>query len=124
MNDLTLNTENAVETAAANVVVAPSDRLLLAARLVSKSLAKVTLLDDQLGDQTLVLSTAKARVTEALALGGSAFNEAGRAYKAANNKLDKLLEAREATVRTAQRDLDAVNDIITAVQAQLHSLEA
>lgn len=124
MNDLTLNTENAVETTVAAAVLAPSDRLLLAAKLVAKSLAKVTLLDDQLADQTIALSTTKQRVTEALANGGTGFDDASRAFKAANNKLDKTLEAREAVVRAAQLDLDAVRDTLAAVQAQLHSLEA
>jgi hypothetical protein len=129
MTDLNLNTDltTATEVAVADVavtVLAPSDRLLLAAKLVAKSLAKVTLLDDQLADQTIALSTTKQRVTEALSNGGTGFDDASRAFKAANNKLDKLLEAREATVRTAQLDLDAVRDTLATVQAQLHSLEA
>ncbi|KII34893.1 hypothetical protein NL64_06445 [Pseudomonas fluorescens] len=128
MNDLTLNTENATEidtdATTTAVVLAPSDRLLLAAKLVSKSLAKVMLLDEQLADQTIAVSTAKQRVTETLANGGTGFDEAGRVFKAANNKLDKLLESREAVVRTAQLDLDATRDSIAGVQALLHSLEA
>jgi len=124
MNDLTLNTENAVEITVVEIVQAPSDRLLLAAKLVAKSLAKVTLLDDQLADQTIALATTKQRVTEALSNGGTGFDDASRAFKAANNKLDKLLEAREALVGTAQLDLDAVRDTLGAVSAQLRSLEA
>ena len=129
MTDLNLNTDidTTAEVAIDNPVVAvvtPSDRLLLAAKLVAKSLAKVTLLDDQLADQTIALSTTKQRVTEALSNGGTGFDDASRAFKAANNKLDKTLESREAVVRTAQLDLDAVRDTLAAVQAQLHSLEA
>jgi hypothetical protein len=126
MNDLTLNTENATEVAATGIamVLAPSDRLLLAAKLVAKSLAKVTLLDDQLADLTIALSTTKQRVTDALSNGGTGFDDASRAFKQANNKLDKLLESREAVVRTAQFDLDAVRDTLAAVQSQLRSLEA
>lgn len=127
MTDLNVNTDltTATEVAAdVPAVLAPSDRLLLAAKLVFKSLAKVTLLDDQLADQTIALSTTKQRVTEALSNGGTGFDDASRAFKAANNKLDKLLESREAVVRTAQLDLDAVRDTLAAVQAQLRSLEA
>ena len=124
MNDLTLNTENAVEITVVEIVQAPSDRLLLAAKLISKSLAKVTLLDDQLADQTIALSSTKQRVTEALTNGGTGFDDASRAFKQANNKLDKLLESRELVVRTAQLDLDAIRDTLGAVSAQLRSLEA
>lgn len=123
MTDLNVNTDttNATEV---TLALSPSDRLLLAAKLISKSLAKVTLLDDQLADQTIALSSTKQRVTEALTNGGTGFDDASRAFKQANNKLDKLLESRELVVRTAQLDLDAIRDTLAAVQAQLHSLEA
>ena len=123
MTDLNVNTDttNATEV---TLALSPSDRLLFAAKLVSKSLAKVTLLDDQLADQTIALSSTKQRVTEALTNGGTGFDDASRAFKQANNKLDKLLESRELVVRTAQLDLDAIRDTLAAVQAQLHSLEA
>ena len=123
MTDLNVNTDttNATEV---TLALSPSDRLLLAAKLISKSLAKVTLLDDQLADQTIALSSTKQRVTEALTNGGTGFDDASRAFKQANNKLDKLLESRELVVRTAQLDLDAIRDTLGAVSAQLRSLEA
>lgn len=124
MNDLTLNTENATEVTTVVVVVPASDRLLLAAKLVSRTVGKVALLDGQLADQTIAVSVAKQRVTEALSNNGTGFDDASRVFKAANNKLDKLLEAREAAVNTAQLDLDAARDTIAAVQAQLRNLEA
>lgn len=128
MTDLNVNTDLTTATEVATtdiaVVLAPSDRLLLAAKLVAKSLAKVTLLDDQLADQTIALSTTKQRVTDSLSLGGNGFDDASRAFKQANNKLDKLLESRELVVRTVQHDLDAVRDTLAAVSAQLRSLEA
>ena len=122
MTDLNVHTENAVETSVVEITQAPSDRMLLAAKLVAKSLAKVTLLDDQLADQTIALSSTKQRVTEALTNGGTGFDDASRAFKQANNKLDKLLESRELVVRTAQLDLDAIRDTLAAVQAQLRGL--
>ena len=121
MTDLNVNTD-VTDATEVVIVQAPSDRLLLAAKLVAKSLAKVTLLDDQLADQTIALATTKQRVTEALANGGTGFDDASRAFKQANNKLDKLLESRESLVGTAQLDLDAARDTIAAVQAQLRGL--
>lgn len=121
MTDLTLNTDN-VTDAVIEVIASPSDRLLIAAKLVARTVARVTAIDTLLADQTIALSTSKQRVTEALANGGTGFDEASRAFKAANNKLDKLLESRESLVGTAQLDLDAARDTIAAVQAQLRGL--
>lgn len=120
MTDLTLNTD--VNDATEVVIAPPSDRLLLASKLVARTVARVTALDGQLADQTIALATTKQRVTEALANGGTGFDDASRAFKQANNKLDKLLESRESLVGTAQLDLDAARDTIAAVQAQLRGL--
>ena len=120
MTDLNVNTD--VTDATEVVIASPSDRLLIAAKLVARTVARVTVIDTLLADQTIALSTSKQRVTEALANGGTGFDEASRAFKAANNKLDKLLESRESLVGTAQLDLDAARDTIAAVQAQLRGL--
>lgn len=120
MTDLNVNTD--VTDAVIEVIASPSDRLLIAAKLVARTVARVTAIDTLLADQTIALSTSKQRVTEALANGGTGFDEASRAFKAANNKLDKLLESRESLVGTAQLDLDAARDTIAAVQAQLRGL--
>lgn len=120
MTDLNVNTD--VTDAVIEVTASPSDRLLIAAKLVARTVARVTAIDTLLADQTIALSTSKQRVTEALANGGTGFDEASRAFKAANNKLDKLLESRESLVGTAQLDLDAARDTIAAVQAQLRGL--
>ena len=120
MTDLNVNPD--VTDAVIEVIASPSDRLLIAAKLVARTVARVTAIDTLLADQTIALSTTKQRVTEALANGGTGFDEASRAFKAANNKLDKLLESRESLVGTAQLDLDAARDTIAAVQAQLRGL--
>lgn len=120
MTDLNVHTD--VTDAVIEVTASPSDRLLIAAKLVARTVARVTAIDTLLADQTIALSTSKQRVTEALANGGTGFDEASRAFKAANNKLDKLLESRESLVGTAQLDLDAARDTIAAVQAQLRGL--
>lgn len=120
MTDLNVNTD--VTDAVIEVIASPSDRLLIAAKLVARTVARATALDGQLADQTIAVSVTKQRVTEALTNGGAGFDDASRAFKQANNKLDKLLESRESLVGTAQLDLDAARDTIAAVQAQLRGL--
>lgn len=114
-----IDTTNAVATTVAN----PADTLMLAAKLVAKTVAKIAATDVLLADQQLAVQAAKQKVSDALAGNGS-FDDAGRVFKAANNKLDKLLETREALVSNANADLDAVRDQIAAVQAQLRALDA
>lgn len=113
-----IDTTNAV----AATVATPADTLMLAAKLVAKTVAKIAATDNLLADQQLAVQAAKQKVSDALAGNGS-FDDAGRVFKAANNKLDKLLETREALVGNANADLDAVRDQIAAVQAQLRALD-
>lgn len=114
-----IDTTNAV----AATVATPADTLMLAAKLVAKTVAKIAATDNLLADQMLVVQAARESVTEALDRDGDLM-AASRAHKAANNKLDKLLETREALVSNANADLDAVRDQIAAVQAQLRALDA
>lgn len=124
MNDIVdLNTDNAVEVPAVEVVVAPTDRLANATKTVTRSMAKLFALDEQLATQQGIVTTAKDAVTEALT-NGKGFDEAGRAFKAANNKLDKLLESRELLTLALQEDLDEVRFATDSVAALLRSLEA
>lgn len=120
-----MTTMNQIDTtnAVAAVVATPADTLMLAAKLVARSVAKIAAVDDQLAAQQVLVQGAKDKVAAALAGDGS-FDDAGRVFKAANNKLDKLLETREALVSNANADLDAVRDQIAAVQAQLRALDA
>jgi len=114
-----IDTTNAVAATVAN----PADTLMLAAKLVAKTVTKIAATDDLLAAQQLAVQAAKQKVSDALAGNGN-FDDAGRVFKAANNKLDKLLETREALVSNANADLDAVRDQIAAVQAQLRALDA
>lgn len=120
-----MTTLNEIDTtnAVAAVVATPADTLMLAAKLVARSVAKIAATDDLLAAQQVLVQGAKDKVAAALAGDGS-FDDAGRVFKAANNKLDKLLETREALVSNANADLDAVRDQIAAVQAQLRALDA
>ncbi|HBW09409.1 MAG TPA: hypothetical protein DEF44_14225 [Pseudomonas sp.] len=122
---MTMTTLNDIDTtnAVAATVATPADTLMLAAKLVAKTVAKIAATDNLLADQQLAVQAAKQKVSDALAGNGN-FDDAGRVFKAANNKLDKLLETREALVSNANADLDAVRDQIAAVQAQLRALDA
>jgi hypothetical protein len=118
-----LTTIDTTDATAATAVASPADLLLIAAKLVAKTLTKITATDELLADQQIAVQAAKQKVADALAGDGS-FDDAGRVFKAANNKLDKLLETREALVSNANADLDAVRAQIAAVQAQLRALDA
>lgn len=119
-----MTTMNEIDTtnAVAAVVATPADTLMLAAKLVAKTVAKIAVNDDLLTAQRATVQAARDAVAAALTGDGS-FDDAGRAFKAANNKLDKLLETREALVSNANADLDAVRDQIAAVQAQINALD-
>lgn len=118
-----LTTINTTDATTASAVASPADTLLLAAKLVAKTVAKIAATDELLAAQQLAVQAAKQKVADALAGDGS-FDDAGRVFKAANNKLDKLLETREALIGNANADLDAVRNQIAAVQAQLRALDA
>ena len=102
---------------------APTDDLIVVARLVARTVAKVTTADTQIAAQRELAAAARKTVSAALDNGGKGFDDASRAFKAASNRLDRLLEGREALVKNTRADLDLVRDAVDKVQGLLRTLE-
>lgn len=98
MNAMTDIDTTAADTVA-TVVTTPAQQLLANANALAKALRKLDTLEFAVTDQRVAVFDAKNAVTEALEKGGD-FDVASRTYKAANNKLDRLLEQREELLGT------------------------
>lgn len=86
----------------------------LLTRTLSRNLKRVQNMSTEIVDQRTSVTVARNDVTRAMTEGGD-FDSATRAFKTANNKLDRLLETREVLLKNAQAD-------ITALRAQLDDL--
>jgi DNA-binding transcriptional regulator LsrR (DeoR family) len=107
MNDLTLNTTGAVEATLvtpATVELNAVEKLLFASRAIAGSIKKVEAADE---------STS----------GTGDFDAASRAFKAGNNKLDRLIDTRESMLSGAKAGVKAIRDLLDAVSDQLRALE-
>jgi len=111
MNDLsTANAETAI------------DRFMLGAKALQKAVARATASDETLFNQRLEIQQLREAVTNALA-GNGDFDAASKAFKAANNKLDKLIDARNANLANAKAGVDALRRALDAVADDLRDLE-
>lgn len=100
----------------------PIDRFMAGAKFLQKSVAKAATSDEVLFAQRLEIQKLRDDVTKALG-GEGDFDAASKAFKAANNKLDKLLDARDATLRSAKEGVDALRRALDAVADDLRDLE-
>jgi hypothetical protein len=108
---------------AATAVISASQSLLAASKLVSKNMARVSALDEAISTQRDTLIDAKGAVTKALEDDGD-FSAAGRVFKAANNKLDRMIEQRETVADDLHADIDAVRNVLAEVSKDARSLVA
>lgn len=126
MNDLTLDTTNAAAATDALVPATPQmnavDKLLIAARSMGSLVKKVEAADESTFNQRLAVQLLRDDVTDALA-GNGDFDAASRAFKAGNNKLDRMLENRETMLSGAKAGVKAIRDLMDAVSDQLRDLE-
>lgn len=124
MNDLTqVDTTNATEVDSVEPITVTVSSLFAAA---SKSLQKQFLsalnAADDIDAQYAAIQAARADV--AIALEGSGdFDAAGKAFKAANNKLDKLINGRDAVIDSAQQGIAAMRKLLNMMEADLAKLE-
>lgn len=111
MNDLpTATTETAI------------DRFMLGAKALQKAVARAVASDETLFNQRLEIQQLRETVTAALA-GNGDFDAASKAFKAANNKLDKLIDARNSNLGNAKAGVDALRRALDAVADDLRDLE-
>jgi hypothetical protein len=98
------------------------DKLLAGSKALAKAVDKVRATDEATADQRLNVQMDKEAVTAALT-GDGDFAAASKAFQASNNKLDKLLEQREAMLANAKAGLKALRDHLDLVADQLRDLE-
>lgn len=122
MNDMTLNTTDATAVDSAAVVQTAIERFMFGAKCLQKAMTKASGSDETLFNQRLEIQQLRDDVSKALA-GDGDFDAASRAFKAANNKLDKLIDARDATLKDAKAGIDALRRALDAVADDLRDLE-
>lgn len=110
---------NDLPTATAETAI---DRFMLGAKALQKAVARATASDETLFNQRLEIQQLRETVTAALA-GNGDFDAASKAFKAANNKLDKLIDARNSNLGNAKTGVDALRRALDAVADDLRDLE-
>ena len=122
LNPITINENtdmNDLPTATAETSI---DRFMLGAKALQKAVARAAASDETLFNQRLEIQQLREAVTSALA-GNGDFDAASKAFKAANNKLDKLIDARNSNLASAKAGVDALRRALDAVADDLRDLE-
>lgn len=122
MNDMTLNTTDATAIDTAAVAQTPIERFMFGAKCLQKAMVKTTASDEVMFNQRVEIQQLRDAVTDALN-GKGDFDAASKAFKAANNKLDKMIDARDAALRDAKAGVDALRRALDAVADDLRDLE-
>lgn len=115
-----IDTTDAVTTD--TIVVPTVDRFAAGAKALQKAFAKAGSADDLLFNQRLEIQQLRDSVSEALN-GNGDFDAASKAFKASNNKLDKMIDARDATLRDAKAGITALRGALDDLYAELLDLE-
>ena len=110
---------NNLPTATAETAI---DRFMLGAKALQKAVARAAASDEALFNQRLEIQQLREAVTDALA-GNGDFDAASKAFKSANNKLDKLIDARNSNLANAKAGVDALRRALDAVADDLRDLE-
>lgn len=110
---------NDLPTATAETAI---DRFMLGAKALQKAVARAVASDETLFNQRLEIQQLRETVTAAL-VGNGDFDAASKAFKAANNKLDKLIDARNSNLGNAKAGVDALRRALDAVADDLRDLE-
>lgn len=122
MTDMNLNTADATEVAAAEVLVTPIDKFLAGSKALHKAFAKIAAGEETLSNQRIIVQQLREDVTAALN-GKGDFDEASKAFKQGNNKLDKMMDANTATLNSALAGVDALRQALDDLEDDLRSME-
>lgn len=122
LNPITIDENTAMNNLSAATTETAIDRFMLGAKALQKAVARATASDETLFNQRLEIQQLREAVTAALA-GNGDFDAASKAFKAANNKLDKLIDARNANLANAKAGVDALRRALDAVADDLRDLE-
>lgn len=122
LNPIIIDENTDMDTPAATPAQSPIDRFMLGAKALQKAFTRTGAADDQLLDQRVQIQQLREDVTTALN-GKGDFDAASKAFKAANNKLDKMIDARDATLRDAKAGITALRGALDDLYAELLDLE-
>ena len=122
MTDMNLNTTDATEVAATEALVTPIDKFLAGAKALHKAFAKIAGAEDALTDQRIIVQQLREDVSAALNGTGN-FDEASKAFKQGNNKLDKMLDANTAALNSALAGVDALRQALDGLKDDLRAME-
>lgn len=115
MTDTNMQTTNNAETTIS--------RFLNGAKALGKAFAKIEGADQALFDQRVETQQCREAVSAALA-GDGDFDAASKAFKVANNKLDKLMDAGNGALANARAGVDALRRALDALADDLSAMEA
>lgn len=122
MTDMNLNTADATEVAATEVLTTPIDKFLAGSKSLHKAFAKIAAGEETLSNQRIVVQQLREDVTAALN-GKGDFDEASKAFKQGNNKLDKLMDANSATLKSALIGINALRFALDDLEDDLRMME-
>lgn len=98
------------------------EKLLFASRSIAGSIKKVEAADENTFNQRVAVQQLRDDVTAALA-GDGDFDAASKAFKAGNNKLDRLIDNRDSMLSGAKAGVKAIRDLLDSVSDQLRDME-
>lgn len=99
------------------------DRVQLAAKLLGKGFAKLEKIDMTLAELGYARKAAQQRVTDVMLAGGEGFDEASRAFKQANNKFDKALDARDVQLADITVGIHAMYSLLKELEGDVEMLK-
>lgn len=123
MTDLNVNLNTATATPATlTPEMSAVEKLLFASRAIAGSIKKVEAADENTFTQRVAVQKLRDDVTAALA-GDGDFDAASKAFKAGNNKLDRLIDNRDSMLSGAKAGVKAIRDLLDSVSDQLRDME-
>lgn len=123
MTDLNVTLDTATVTPATlTPEMSAVEKLLFASRSIAGSIKKVEAADENTFNQRVAVQQLRDDVTAALA-GNGDFDAASKAFKAGNNKLDRLIDNRDSMLSGAKAGVKAIRDLLDSVSDQLRDME-
>lgn len=95
------------------------DKVQFAAKMLGKGFAKLDKIELALAELGDARKAAQQRVTDVMAAGGEGFDEASRAFKQANNKFDRALDARTAKLNDLNAGIAALRGLLDDLETEI-----
>lgn len=120
------NDDLAVSDATTNAATenpAIQDQVATGVKALLKAVKRIDASAQAVADQRALVAQLRDDITRALDAGGDGFDAAGRAYKSANNKLDRLMDSNAAAIGFAKDGIEAVRKLLDQLEADLAAKE-